>query len=117
MSHYEGDVMARQATTFRIDEVVLEGLTMLGQLSGRSANQLANEAIKEYVAKRSLDVENELQGTLSRLRAYRERDPDFENAISDFAEAEVSARHDPAQGEVVKAAEPLQARLRSLLNG
>jgi len=90
---------------------------MLGKLTGHSANQLANEAIKEYVAKRSVDVENELQDTLSRLRAYRERDPDFESAIADVAAAEASAIHDPAEGTVVKKAEPLQVRLRNLLDG
>ena len=109
--------MARQATTFRIDEVAMEGLAMLGKLSGKSANYLANEAIKEYVARRSVDIENELTDTLSQLKAYRERDPAFERAIADFADAEASAKDDPAEGKVVKSAEPLQVRLRSLLNG
>jgi predicted DNA-binding protein len=109
--------MDRKATTFRIDEVAQEGLAMLSRLSGRSANQLVNEAIKAYVAKRSLEVESELQETLSELRAYRLRDPDFESAIADIAKAEASATHDPAEGEVVSKSEPLRVRLRGLLNG
>ena len=117
ISNSQGDVMDRKATTFRIDEIAQEGLAMLGRLSGRSANHLVNEAIKEYVAKRSLEVESELQETLSELRAYRMRDPDFESAIADIAKAEASAAHDPADGEVVKRSKPLRVRLRGLLNG
>jgi predicted transcriptional regulator len=109
--------MTRRATTFRIDEVAQEGLALLGRLSGRSANQLVNEAIKEFVAKRSLEIENELQETLSDLRAYRKRDPGFERAIADLAEAEASAAHDPAEGEVVKKSEALRVRLHGLLDG
>lgn len=109
--------MARQATTFRIDEIAMQGLVMLGRLSGKSANQLANEAIKEFVAKRSMEVENELTDTLSQLKAYRTRDPDFGRSIADFVETEALSIDDPVEGKAVKKAEALQVRLRSLLNG
>jgi predicted transcriptional regulator len=109
--------MSRRATTFRIDEVAQEGLSILSKLSGRSSNQLVNEAIKEFVAKRSLEIESDLEATLAELRSYRKRDPDFEKAIADFARMETSASDDPAEGEVVVKSEPLRVRLRGLLNG
>jgi hypothetical protein len=68
---------------------------MLSKLSGRSLNQLANEAIKEFVGRRSREIENDLEATLADLRAYRRRDPDFETAIGKVAEAEAAMTHDP----------------------
>lgn len=109
--------MTRRATTFRIDEVAQEGLSMLSKLSGRSSNQLVNEAIKEFVAKRSLEIESDLQATLADLRAYRKGDPNFDAAIARTAEIETSVLDDPAEGKVVTKARPLKARLRSLLDG
>ena len=82
--------MERVATTFRIDPVVKDGLSKLSNLLHQSLNQLANEAIKEFVARRILEVENDLESTLEDLRAYRKSDPNFERAIADFVEAETS---------------------------
>ena len=109
--------MTRRATTFRIDEVAREGLSLLSRLSGRSSNPLVNEAIKELVAKRGLEIESDLEATLADLRAYRQRDANFDAAITGAAETEASVMNDPAEGEVVTKTGPLQARLRGLLNG
>jgi predicted transcriptional regulator len=94
--------MPAKATTFRIDPRVQAGLENLSRLLKRPMNQLVNEAVKDFVRSQSRDMERELESTLQSLRAYRERDPDFEQAIATFARAE--ARHgkeDPAEGEVV----------------
>jgi hypothetical protein len=93
-------------------------------------NQLVNEAVKDYVRRRNRDVENELESTLASLRAYRERDPEFEQAIAAFARAEVRhGKEDPAQGEVVigdlvngqlverQEGGPVQQEIRRLLDG
>lgn len=93
--------MKRVATTFRIDPVVKAGLAKLSELERRSLNQLANEAIREFVKKRTLEVENDLEATLEDLRAYRKSDPDFERAVAKVVEAEMTADHDPAEGRVV----------------
>ena len=65
-------------------------------------NQLVNEAVKDYVRRRSREVERNLESTLASLRAYRERDADFEQAVAAFAKAEGRyAKEDPAEGVVV----------------
>lgn len=108
--------MSRKATTFRIEQKAVEGLALLTGMLGRSQNQLVNEAILEFVERRSIDIEHDLRGTLARLRAWRERDPDMEAAIGRFAEAEVSEADDPAQGEPATAPDPLIGKLHKLLD-
>lgn len=92
--------MSGKATTFRIDPIVEEGLAKLSAILHRPRNKLVNEAIREYVARRTLTLTSELESTLEDLRAYRERDPDFDQAIAQFADAELAARSDPAEGTV-----------------
>jgi predicted transcriptional regulator len=111
-----GGAMERVATTFRIDPVVKAGLSKLSKLKHESLNQLANEAIKEFVARRTLEVEAELESTLEDLRAYRKSDPDFERAIDEFVEAEMTAKHDPAEGRVVTEVGRTESVVLSLLN-
>lgn len=95
--------MAGKATTFRIEPVVMDGLEKLSAILKKPLNKLANEAIREYVATRMSDVEADLASTLEGLRAYRKRDPDFEQSLSKFVDAEVSAKDDPAEGTVLVA--------------
>jgi predicted transcriptional regulator len=121
--------MPAKATTFRIDPRVQAGLENLSRLLKRPMNQLVNEAVKEFVRKRSTEVEHKLESTLAALRAYRERDPDFEWAVSSFARAEVEhAKQDPAEGEVAvgdlvegqlveTAGGPVRQEIRKLLDG
>lgn len=92
--------MAGKATTFRIEPAAMEGLAKLSTILNRPLNKLANEAIREYVARRSIELERELETTLEDLRAYRRRDPDFEQSIAKFVEAELSVKDDPAEGSV-----------------
>ena len=59
-------------------------------------------------------AEDDLESTLEDLRAHRKRDPNFERAIAEFVEAEITAEDDPAEGRVVtQAAPPKQHRSRS----
>ncbi len=108
--------MKRVATTFRIDPVVKAGLSKLSKLMHESLNQLANEAIKEFVAGRTLAVEAELESTLEDLRAYRKSDPNFERAIAEFVEAETKTKNDPAEGRVVKNVGRNESVVLNLLN-
>ena len=108
--------MERIATTFRIEPVLKDGLSKLSRLEHRSLNQLANQAIKEFVARRMVEVEDDLELTLEDLRAYRKRDPNFDRAIAEVVEAEVTAKDDPAEGRVVTQVGPTETMMLNLLN-
>jgi predicted transcriptional regulator len=117
--------MPRKATTFRLDDDVQARLATLSKFLHQPMNRLVNEAVKHYVARRSRDVERELEESLANLRAYRELDPDFEQAIAAFAKAEVSAE-DPFEGQVAeypagsragRSRGPVQKEIDQLLNG
>jgi len=111
--------MARKATTYRIDPVVQAGLSTLSKVLGRPQNQLVNEAVRDFVAKRSKEVEMDLQATLETVRAYRQSDPNFERAIADYVDAEASLREDPAEGKRTRTTDPgpAQAKILRLLDG
>src|ERR1700687_4614800 len=94
--------MPVKASTFRIEPIVQVGLENLSRVLKRPMNQLVNEAVKDYLRRRSREVERDLESTLASLRAYRKQDPDFEQAIAAFARAEARyGTDDPAEGEVV----------------
>jgi len=108
--------MARVATTFRIDPVVKAGLLKLSQFHKKPLNQLANEALRDFVARRILEIEDELESTLADLRAYRKSDPDFARAIDAFVDAEATSNSDPAEGRVMDQTGPTESRVLKLLN-
>lgn len=124
--------MIRKATTVRIDPLAQAALENLSRVLKRPMNQLVNEAVKDFVDRRSREVEHDLEATLTSLRAYRKRDPHFREAIAAFADAEARfGKDDPAEGKVVigklvngqlveertlEAASPMQAEVRRLLN-
>lgn len=116
--------MARTRTPFtlRIDAAERAALQSLSKIEGRPINQLLNEAIKAYLHRRG-EQESSLETNLEKLRAYRQRDPRFEKAITAFVEAEASVE-DPLEGEVVeesaaedllKPAGPIQSKIRQVL--
>ena len=109
--------MARKATTYRIDPIVQAGLSELSKVLGRPQNQLVNEAVRDFVARRVKQVETDLEATLESLRAYRQSDPNVDRAIADYVDAEASLREDPAQGQRAVDMGPAQTRILELLNG
>jgi hypothetical protein len=122
--------MAAKASTFRIDSAVQKGLEQLSQLLKRPMNQLVTQAVKEFVRRRTYQLELETESTLARLRAYRLNDPDFQQAINAVAQAESRfAGEDPAQGELIEGrlegdrltpadtTAPIQAEIHRLLQG
>ena len=124
--------MPRKPTTVRIDPLAQAALENLSLVLKRPMNQLVNEAVKDYVDRRSAEVEHDLEATLTTLRAYRKRDPHFKAAIAAFVDAEARfGKDDPAEGRVVigklvngqlvedrtiEGTSPLQAEIRRLLN-
>ena len=94
--------MRPKATTFRLEPTLQEGLENLSKILKRPMNQLVNEALKDYVSRRSRAVEDDLKETLATLRAYRRRDPNFKDSIAAAAIAEAQyAQSDPVEGRVV----------------
>lgn len=122
--------MTRKATTFRMEPAVQAALETLAKTIRRPMNQLVNEAVKDYVTRRGAEVERDLEATLARLRDYRERDPNFEEAIARVARAEADlGKNDPVEGEIVigtfvdgrfveeEKRGPVQTEIDQLLNG
>ncbi len=119
---------AGKATTFRIEPVAMSGLEKLSAILNKPLNKLANEAVREYVARRMSEVEADLTSTLEDLRAYRKSDPDLERSFDKFIEAEIAvpAKDDPAEGRVFAEESragmatkvgPAQTALLKVLNG
>jgi predicted transcriptional regulator len=108
--------MLRKATTYRIDPTVQAGLSTLSKVLGRPQNQLVNEAVRDFVARRVQQVEQDLEATLESLRAYRKSDPNFDRAIADYVDAEASLRDDPAEGREAVDMGPAQVKILELLN-
>src|SRR5208282_1963257 len=93
--------MAATASTHRLDPEVQVALDRLSKHLRRPKNRLINDAVKSYIRQKSRELETELQASLNALRAYWLRDPDFENSIEAFVDAEARlASSDPAEGEL-----------------
>jgi len=114
--------MSRVPFTLRIDPAERAALENLSRIEGRPVNQLLNEAIKGFLSRRG-PKELSLETTLARLRAYRERDPEFRDAKAKFVESEARLE-DPLEGELIKGqlvdgrlvpVGPVQSRIRELL--
>jgi predicted transcriptional regulator len=92
--------MATIATTIRLEPKAQAALQNLSKLTKRPMNKLVSEAITAFVQQRSVALEQELEGMVASLRAYRASDPHDLKAIAAFAKAE-TAHPDPVEGKVV----------------
>lgn len=111
-----------KATTIRLEPELQRGLELLQGVLHKPVNKMVNEAVAIFVSRRKAEVEADLEAALARLRAYKRRDPDFDAAIQQFAEAEASlGRDDPVEGTLSRvepaALGPTQKRVRQLLDG
>jgi hypothetical protein len=112
--------MARKATTFRLDPDVQAALAVLSDIQRRPQNQLVNEAVRVWVAKRVGDVELSLESTLNRLRAHRLTDATGQQSMAAAMTAEAAVEEDPAEGvrvERTPATGPASARMLERLRG
>src|SRR5438034_7956980 len=101
----------RKATTFRLEPDVQEGLVLIGKVLNVPLNRLVNEAVREFVRKRTTEVAINMEKTLKLLKARTAKDRDFERAIAEFADSEASyAKKDPAEGKVEQKRGPVQTR-------
>jgi predicted transcriptional regulator len=89
-------------------------LSSLSSITKRSMNQLITEAVAIYVRRTSREVERDLETTLERLRQYSSKDPNFEQAIAAFAEAEATL-DDPLEGRPIDRPQTAQSEINELL--
>ena len=92
--------MARVAFTLRMDAEQRAALENLSRIERRPVNQLLNEAVRNLLLRRR-PKEESLENSLERLRAYRQRDPEFREPRNAFVEAEATL-DDPLEGEPVE---------------
>jgi predicted DNA-binding protein len=108
----------KKATTFRLNEDVQAGLDLISHLHHRPKNKLVNEAVAEYVARQAHETGQALADMLSRLGSHQYSDPNFEQAIDAFVEAEASCEknEDPMEGSHHSSQGPITKKLRQLIN-
>ena len=106
--------MSRSAFTLRLPSEERLALESLSKIEGRPMNQLLNEAVRIYL-KRCGAKEQGLSESLDRLRAYRERDPEYRHAIASFAKAEITEQ-DPLEGTIFLEDEKNEAENRVYLD-
>jgi predicted transcriptional regulator len=108
--------MSQKASTFRIDAPTRARLATLAKILHRPMNYVIKEALKAYLDQRGREVEQELEASLAKLRAYRAHDPDFKEAIAAFVEGEASL-DDPVDGQLVTDGGPVRKEIDHLLDG
>lgn len=97
--------------TLRLAPEYEAGLALLKGVLGTPVNKMVNEAVGEYIRKRSAEVEADLKGVLAQVKAYRRADPQFKQARARFVDAEARlGADDPLKGVVVDAAPPAVKR-------
>lgn len=106
--------MERRPFTFRLEDELYGALSSLSSITKRSMNQLITEAVAIYVRRTSREVERDLEKTLERLRQYSSEDPNFEQAIAAFAEAE-AVLDDPLEGRATDRPPSAQSEINELL--
>lgn len=100
----------KKATTIRLDPAVKDRLSRLSILTDQSINELSNEALRDYIDRRSAELEKELEATLENVRAVRKSDPGFKRGIAAFAKAEAALEHDPVEGKIITNLTPAQKK-------
>ena len=106
--------MDRKAFTLRLPAKLYEALSTLSGAAQRSMNDLISEAVQKFVAVESQAHARQLDEMAERLRAYRDADPDFEQAIAEFVEAEATL-DDPLEAQVIDVKGPVRQQVASLL--
>lgn len=108
--------------TVRLAPELQRGMNILRVALKRPVNKMINEAVHGFIQKRTSEVEMDLEGTLAQIKAYKRRDPNFDRAFGQWADAEVKfGGEDPAEGVVIKTdtgkskAGPTQRLVRNLL--
>ncbi|NRF70547.1 hypothetical protein HLB44_26430 [Aquincola sp. S2] len=98
---------AVRTKTLRLQPSYEKGLVILKRILKMPINKMVNEAVGEYIQRRTAEVESELTTTLEQLHAYRLADPDFVAARQAFVEGEaLYGKDDPMEGRIVRVKVP-----------
>ena len=104
------DASSVRAKTLRLTPEFEVGLVLLKRVLGMPINKMVNEAVGEYIQKRSAEVESNLTGVLEQLKAYRRADPNFQYDLDQFVAAEARfGAQDPVEGVVYQVTPPVAA--------
>jgi hypothetical protein len=91
-----------KVTPIRFDPVLRHGLEMLRRTLRTPMNKLVNQAVDDFLKRRTAEVETDLTALLNDIKEYRKQDPNFEKVIRDTARSEALAVRmriqDPAEG-------------------
>jgi len=106
-----------RAKTLRLTPEYEEGLALLRRTLGKPVNKMVNEAVGEYIEKRTAEIETDLTGVLEQIKAYRRADPHFAHDLDGFVKAEAArGAADPVEG-VVYDVEPPSAKAKAAKPG
>jgi len=104
---------AVRTKTLRLQPSYEKGLVFLKRVLKMPINKMVNEAVGEYIQRRTAEVESELTTTLAQLHAYRLADPDFVAARQAFIEGEaLYGKDDPMEGRIVHVKLPARAEVK-----
>lgn len=105
------DLSASRPKTMRLEPLNEEGLALLKDALGVPMNKMVNEAVGEYVQRRTKSLEATLSGALERVKAHRRADPTFAKDLAEFVSSE--AKHgakDPLEGETYDVTPPARKK-------
>jgi hypothetical protein len=109
---------AVKTKTLRLAPEYEAGLALLKGVLGTPVNKMVNEAVGEYIRRRSAEMEADLTGVLEQVKAYRRADPQFKQARARWVDAEARlGGDDPVEGVVVDVEPPAVARHRKAKAG
>lgn len=105
---------AVRTKTLRLQPSYEKGLVILKRILKIPINKMVNEAVGEYIQRRTAEVESELTTTLEQLQAYRLADPDFVAARQALIEGEaLYGKDDPMEGRIVHVKVPARDAVES----
>ncbi len=105
MALTQSDKTEVRAKTLRLQPNYEKGLAFLKQVLNVPINKMVNEAVGDYIRRRTAEMESGLTTTLEQLQAYRRSDPEFSAARRSFIDAELHhGKDDPMEGRIVTAA-------------
>jgi len=94
---------AVRTKTLRLQPNYEEGLVFLKRVLKLPINKMVNEAVGEYIRRRTAELESGLTTTLEQLHAYRLANPEFVAAREAFIDGEaLYGKDDPMEGRIVQ---------------
>ena len=108
-----------KASTVRLNPNLQSALDKISGHLGKTKNKIVNEALADYLEKSGLQLRNDIDGALQKLRAYRSKDPSYKADIERFAKDEsVHAAKDAHEGSVqIKSKQSLSHEIQELIHG